>query len=46
MTAIAPFCPKASLANPIANGNTVPPNNPMIIRPDTSFFLSGSAESA
>ena len=42
MTAIAPFCPiEVSDATPIANGNTVPPKSPIIIKPDTSFFLPG-----
>lgn len=46
ITATAPFCPIASLATPIRSGKTVPPKSPMIIRPDTSFFLFGSASKA
>ncbi len=42
MTMTAPACPTASLAKPINNGNTVPPKSPMIIKPDTSFCLSGT----
>lgn len=44
--ATAPACPRASLANPMAIGKIVPPKSPMIIRPDTSFFLSGCASNA
>lgn len=44
MTATAPFCPTASLATPISNGKMVPPNRPMIIRPEISFFFSGTAQ--
>uniref|UniRef100_UPI00374E380E GT-D fold domain-containing glycosyltransferase n=1 Tax=Bacteroides thetaiotaomicron TaxID=818 RepID=UPI00374E380E len=30
-----------SEATPIANGKTVPPKSPIIIRPETSFFFPG-----
>ena len=30
----------------MSRGNTVPPNNPIIIRPDISFFLSGTDSNA
>ena len=46
MTATAPLCPMASLATPISSGKTVPPKSPIIISPETSFFLSGTAVSA
>lgn len=44
MTATAPDCPNVSAAKPIAKGNTVPPNRPIIISPDTSFFHSEMKE--
>ena len=46
ITATAPIWPTLSLANPISIGNMVPPNKPIIIRPETSFLFSGSAKSA
>ena len=46
MTATAPACPMASLANPIISGKIVPPNKPIIIKPDTSFCFCGMAVSA
>ena len=46
MTMTAPACPIASLAKPIRSGKMVPPNNPMIIRPETSFCFCGIAVSA
>ena len=30
----------------VSNGNTVPPNSPIIINPETSFFFSGMANNA
>lgn len=38
--------PIASLATPIASGNIVPPNKPIIISPLTSFFFCGIASNA
>ena len=46
ITATAPLCPTASLAKPIAIGNTVPPKSPIIIKPETSFFFCGIASNA
>ena len=37
ITITAPICPMASLAKPITSGKIVPPNRPIIIRPDISF---------
>lgn len=42
ITATAPTCPMASLANPIRRGNTVPPKRPITISPLTSFLCSGT----
>jgi len=48
MTITAPICPIASLAKPITSGKMVPPNSPIIIRPDISFcwlfFVSNACE--
>ena len=42
ITATEPVCErKASLAQPINIGKTVPPIRPIIIKPETSFFLAG-----
>ena len=46
MTATAPACPMVSLMKPMTSGKMVPPKSPMIIRPDTSFCLSGTESSA
>ena len=46
MTATAPACPMASLMTPITSGKMVPPNSPIIIRPETSFCLSGTESNA
>ena len=43
---MAPTCPSASAAKPMAKGKTVPPKRPMIIRPEISFFSSGEESSA
>ena len=46
ITATAPAWPMASLAKPMNNGNTVPPNRPIIIRPEISFCLLWSESKA
>lgn len=47
ITATAPsWLPTKSLAKPIAKGKIVPPNKPIIIRPEISFFFSGMLLSA
>ena len=43
MTMTEPVCVAiASEAKPMQSGNKVPPNKPMIIKPETSFLLSGT----